>query len=240
MSMFEMPRGSHSVRWSILVASTLFVIGTSVVYSAPPKSKTETTKPSSVENPAKDAEKTAYDYYLPGPDGKSIPLSNYKGKYLLIVNLARNSSYNSQLAALSKDADTYKDKGLVVIGVPSNDFGAGEPGTNAEIQKAYADAKVTFSVMAVSKLGGDDGLPFYQYLTKSKGVPPGGPVHWNYTKFILDKNGKVVARLSPDVDAGSPEMLATLTEVTTGTFKPKKDHGKGGPGGDDDGDDDDE
>jgi glutathione peroxidase len=180
-------------------------------------------------------EKTAYDYYLPSADGKNLPLTNFKGKYLLIVNLGRKSSYNAQLAALEKDYETYKDKGLVVIGVPSNDFGSAEPGTDAEIQKAYADAKVTFPVMAVSKLTGDDTIPFYLYLTKGKDVPPGGPVHWNYTKFFVDKDGKVIARLAPDVAPDSDEMISTIGQILDGRYKPKK-ADKDKPGGDDDDD----
>jgi glutathione peroxidase len=184
-------------------------------------------------------EKTAYDYVLPGADGKNVPLTNFKGKFLLIVNLARKSGYNAQLAALEKDYETYKDKGLVVIGVPSNDFGAAEPGTDKEIQKAYADAKVTFPVMAVSKLAGDDVIPFYLYLTKSKDAPAAGPVHWNYTKFFVNKEGKVIARLGQDVTPDSPEMISTIEQILDGRFKPKK-GGKEGPPSDGGGDDDDE
>ncbi len=173
-------------------------------------------------------EKTAYDYYLPGPDGKDVPLANYKDKYLLIVNLGRKSSYNDQLPALIKLQDTYRDKGLVVIGVPSNEFGAAEPGTETEILKAYTDAKVDFPIMQVSKLTGDDQLPFFQYLTKGKGAPAGGSVAWNYTKFIIDKKGAVVARLDPDVAPDSVEMLATIDQILEGTYKPKKAPGAGG------------
>jgi len=181
------------------------------------------------------AEKNAYDYNLPGPDGKDVPVSNYKGKFLLIVNLARKSTYNDQLPALIKLADTYKDKGLVVIGIPSNDFGSEEPGTEAEIQKAYTDAKVNFPVMAVSKVSGDDALPIATFLTKSKGAPAGGPIHWNYTKFLIDKKGSVIARLSPDVAPDSPEFLATIDQVLDGTYKPAKKGGdKPGAGEDDD------
>ena len=183
-------------------------------------------------------EKTAYDFNLPGPDGKDVPLSSFKGKYLVIVNLARKSTYNEQLAALIKLNDTYKDKNVVVLGIPSNDFGTSEPGTGPEIQKAYADAKVDFPIMGVSKLSGDDELPFFAFLTKGKNVPPGGPVAWNYTKFILDNKGKVVVRLSPDVAPDSPEMLSTLDQVLAGTYKPKKSPGKPGEGAPSDDDDD--
>jgi glutathione peroxidase len=177
---------------------------------------------STAEDHSAKAEKTAYDYSLPGPDGKNISLATFKGTYLLIVNLARSSSYNTQLPALIKLNERYKDKGLVVIGVPSNDFGAAEPGDEAAIQKAYADAKVNFPVMSVSKLTGDQEIPIYLYLTKSKGAPVGGEVHWNYTKFFIDKNGKVVARLDPDVAPDSPEMLATVDSLLAGTYKAKK------------------
>jgi glutathione peroxidase len=171
---------------------------------------------------------TAYDFHLIGPDGKDVPLSDYKDKYLLIVNLGRKSSYNDQLAGLIKLNDTYKSKGLVVIGIPSNEFGDAEPGTPAEILKAYADAKVDFPVMGLSKLIGDDALPFYTFLTKD---PAAGPVAWNYTKFIIDKKGALVARLDPDVKPDSPEMLSTIDEVLDGTYKPQKAPGAGGRAG---------
>jgi glutathione peroxidase len=168
------------------------------------------------------AQKNAYDYSLPGPDGKDVPLSRFKGKYILVVNLGRKSSYNDQLPALIKLNDTCKDKGLVVIGVPSDDFGAAEPGTDAEIQKAYAGAKVDFPIMSVSKISGEEELPFYAYLTKGSGAAAGGPVHWNYTKFIIDKKGNVLVRLSPDVAPDSPEMLSIIDQILDGRYKPKK------------------
>ena len=185
------------------------------------------------------AEKSAYDFTLPGADGKDVPVSSFKGKYILIVNLGRKSTYSEQLAALIKLNDAYKDKGLLVIGVPSNQFGLAEPGTPGEIQKAYADAKVDFPVMAVSKVAGDDELPLYGYLTKSKDAPPGGEVHWNYTKFIIDKDGRVIARFDPDVAPDSAEMKATIDQVVGGTYKPKKKDDKPGakPAADDDDDD---
>jgi glutathione peroxidase len=192
-----------------------------------PESTTKANKQKPAATAMEDAkktkpEKTAYDYNLPGANGKDVPLTSFKGKYILVVNLARKSSYNAQLSALIKDYETYKDKGLIVVGVPSNDFGASEPGTDPEIQKAYADAKVTFPIMAVSKLTGDQEIPFYHYLTKSEGAPAGGNVHWNYTKFVVDKNGKVVARLEPDVTPDSPEMISTISQILDGKYKPKK------------------
>jgi glutathione peroxidase len=180
------------------------------------------------------SEKTAYAYVLPGADGKDVPLSSFKGKVVLLVNLARNSSYNEQLPALIKLSETYKEKGLVVIGVPSNDFGAAEPGTDTEIQKFYkTDNKVPFSVMARSPLIGDEKIPLYDYLTKGKTPPTGGNVHWNYTKFLIDKNGKLITRLEPDIAPDSPEMLSTLDQIFSGTYKAKpKEEPSGPPSGD--------
>ena len=175
-------------------------------------------------------EKTVYAYVLPGADGKDVPLSSFNGKVILLVNLARNSSYNEQLPALIKLSETYKDKGLVVIGVPSNDFGAAEPGTDAEIQKFYkTDNKVPFPIMARSPLIGDEKIPLYEYLTKGKTTPLGGNVHWNYTKFLIDKNGKELARLEPDVAPDSPEMLSTLDQIFSGTYKAKPKEEPAGP-----------
>jgi len=193
-------------------------------------------KADKIDKPGK-PEKTAYDFTLPGPDGKDVPMTNFKGKYVLLVNLARKSTYNTQLAGLIKLSETYKDKNLVVIGVPSNDFGAEEPGTDAEIQKAYADAKVSFPIMAVSKLSGDAELPLFVYLTKGKAAVPGGPVAWNYTKIFVGKDGKPITRLSPDVAPDSAEMLATVEQILGGRFKPAKKDDKGGPPGGDDDDD---
>ena len=192
----------------------LLVPATKLAFGAPPTPPTQdkAKHPSVPPGNPEHIGRTAYDYNLPGADGKDIPLSNFKGEYVLVVNLARDSGYNSQLPALIKLSETYKAKGLVVIGVPSNDFGASEPGTDSEIQKAYSDAKVNFPVMAVSKLTGEGEIPFYLYLTKSKGAPPGGEVHWSFTKFLVDKNGKVVARLNPDVAPDSPEMLSTVDD----------------------------
>ncbi len=171
-----------------------------------------------------------------------MAISSFKGKYILIVNLGRKSTYSEQLAALIKLNDEYKDKGLVVIGVPSNQFGLAEPGTPAEIQKAYADAKVDFPVMAVSKITGDEELPLYGYLTKKQGYARAGPItlelHQKFSRSTT--NGKVVARLDPDVTPESAEMKSTIDKVLAGIYKPKKADGKPGAksAADDDDDDD--
>jgi glutathione peroxidase len=215
---------ARPTRHMLLLASLLLAVFTA---SALPKKTAPrgATSAAASEDAGKSAkpEKTAYDYVLPSADGKNIPVASFKGKYLLIVNLARQSSYNSQLPALIKLSETYRDRGLVVIGVPSNDFGASEPGSDQEIQKFYADAKASFLVTAVSKLTGDDALPLYLYLAHPAATAPAETVHWNYTKFFIDPGGKMIARLDPDVAPDSPEMLATVEQILAKRYKPADD-----------------
>jgi glutathione peroxidase len=162
------------------------------------------------------------DFSLVDGSGKEIPLSTCKGKVVLIVNVASNSMFSDQIAALSKLQDQYKDKGLMVIGVPSNDFGKGEPGTDAEIQKHYRDdLHVTFLVTARSSITGVSELPVFVFLTGGKpGGKPGNEVHWNYTKFIVSRDGKVLARFPPDVAPDDPDFLIAIEKALAGTLKP--------------------
>jgi glutathione peroxidase len=172
---------------------------------------------SAVEKPAK----TVYDYSLVGPDNKEVRLSTFKGKVLVIVNLASQSVFHDQIAQLDEIQKRYEDKGLVVIGIPCNDFGTQEPGTDTEIQKKYnTDLHVTFSVFARASVRGKDQAALYEFLTSDKKGTTGGDVHWSYTKFIVDRAGKVVARFEPHIAPNSPELQVTLEEVLAGKFKP--------------------
>ena len=186
-------------------------------------------RPAPVDKPPQKPTKTVYDYSLVGFDSKEIPLSTFKGKVLLIVNLASQSIFHDQIAILDELQKTYKDKGLVVLGVPSNDFGAQEPGADADIQKRYAaDLHVSFPVFARTSVRGKDQAALYSFLTGDKKGPTGGDVHWSYTKFIVDRTGKVVARFEPHVAPNSPDLQVTLEDVLAGTFKPpaQKDDGE--------------
>ena len=174
-----------------------------------------------VEKPAQKPAKTVYDYSLVGFDSKEVSLSSFKGKVLMIVNLASQSIFHEQIALLDELQKTYKDKGLVVIGVPSNDFGTQEPGTDADIQKMYTvDMHVSFPVFARTSVRGKDQAALYGFLTGDKKGSTGGEVRWSYTKFLVDRNGKVVARFEPHVAPNSPQLQVTLEDVLAGTFKP--------------------
>jgi glutathione peroxidase len=176
----------------------------------------------------KPAGKTVYDCSLVGFDGKEVPLSTFKGKVLLIVNVASQSIFKDQIPLLEELQKTYKDKGLIIIGVPSNDFGAQEPGTDAEIQKIYSnDFHLSFPVFARASVRGKDQAALYGFLTGDKKGPTGGEVHWSFTKFVVDRAGKVVVRFEPHVAPNSPELQATLEDVLVGKFKPPAQKGQG-------------
>jgi glutathione peroxidase len=186
------------------------------------------------------AKKTVYDYSLVGLDGKVISLSTYKGKAILIVNLASQSIYKDQVAELEELQKTYADKGLVIIGIPSSDFGAQELPDNAAIQKFYIDGQhVTFPVVSKASLRGKDTIPLVHFLTDPKDGAGGGEIHWNFTKFVIDREGRPVLRCETDSDPMDAEFRVKLEQVLDGTFKKKDSAPKDGPpapGGDDDDD----
>ena len=137
--------------------------------------------------------KTIYDYKVESLDGKEINFADFKGKKILIVNTASECGFTPQYADLETLAKDYKDK-LVVVGFPANNFGGQEPGSNAEIgafcQKNYG---VTFPMAAKVSVKGDDTAPIFKYLTEKElnGVK-NTTILWNFTKFLLDENGKLI------------------------------------------------
>jgi glutathione peroxidase len=139
--------------------------------------------------------KTIYDFKVPALDGSSIDFSKFKGKKILIVNTASKCGYTSQYTELQQLADAYKDK-LVIVGFPANNFGQQEPGTSAEIQEfCKKNYGVTFPMADKVSVTGDDIHPLFQYLTdEAKKIGAEEPIiKWNFTKFLLDEKGKLVA-----------------------------------------------
>jgi glutathione peroxidase len=136
-----------------------------------------------------------YDFKVKGLEGGSIDFSTFKGKKVLIVNTASKCGYTPQYAELQQLQDAYKDK-LVVIGFPANNFGQQEPGTNAEIgefcKKNYG---VTFTMAEKVSVTGDDIHPLFKYLTEeARKLGAEEPIiKWNFTKFLVDEKGKLVA-----------------------------------------------
>ena len=160
------------------------------------------------------AASNVYDFTLPSIDGKPMPLADFKGKVILMVNVASKCGYTPQYAALEALYEKYKDQGFVIVGFPANNFGAQEPGTNAEI-KTFCSRKynVTFPMYGKISVKGDDQAPLYQYLTKDTPAPISGEIKWNFTKFLVDRNGNVVQRFESAVTPDSPEVTSAVEKL---------------------------
>jgi glutathione peroxidase len=160
-------------------------------------------------------DKSVYDFTLNSIDGQPTPLSSYKGKVVMLVNVASRCGFTPQYTALESTYEKFKDKGFVIVGIPANNFGAQEPGTNAEI-KTFCSSKynVTFPMMAKVSVKGDDKTPLYQYLTdKSANPSTGGDIQWNFTKFLVGRDGQIVARFEPKVTPDAPEVTAAIEKA---------------------------
>jgi glutathione peroxidase len=158
------------------------------------------------------AEKNVFDYALNTIDGQPAPLSAYKGKVVMLVNVASRCGFTPQYTALEAIYEKYKDRGFVIVGIPANNFGAQEPGTNQEI-KTFCQSKynVTFPMMSKVSVKGDDKTPLYQYLTdKSANPKTGGDIQWNFTKFLVGPEGQIIARFEPKVTPDSPEVTGAI------------------------------
>ena len=145
-------------------------------------------------------------------DGQPVPLAQFKGKVALIVNVASRCGFTPQYAGLEALYNKYKDKGLVVLGFPANNFLWQEPGTNEAIQ-AFCSTKyhVTFPMFAKVSVKGADKTPLYQFLTDKKANPStGGEIRWNFTKFLADRNGRVIARFGSKAAPESPELIDAI------------------------------
>ncbi|MFO0852070.1 MAG: glutathione peroxidase [Gemmataceae bacterium] len=149
---------------------------------------------------------------MQGIDGKDVDLGQYKGKVVLLVNVASECGYTPQYKGLQELYEKYGKDGLVVIGVPSNDFGRQEPGTNADILKfCQTSYKVTFPLLAKVAVKGKDKVPLYAYLT-SKDTDPkfAGEVGWNFEKFLIGRNGQVVGRFKSGVEPTAEELVQAV------------------------------
>lgn len=155
-----------------------------------------------------------YDFTLNSIDGKPMPLADFKGKVILVVNVASRCGFTPQYSALESIYEKYKDQGFVILGFPANNFGSQEPGTNAEIKK-FCSAKynVTFPMYAKVSVKGDDQTPLYKYLTESANPTVAGEIKWNFTKFLVDRNGRVVQRFEPETTPDSMQVTSAIEKA---------------------------
>ena len=174
---------------------------------------------------------SVYDFQMTKMDGSKAALSEYKGKVLLMVNVASKCGLTPQYEGLEKIYNKYKEQGFAVLGFPANEFAAQEPGSNAEIQEfCRMNYGVDFPMFEKIVVKGEGQHPLYQYLTTTKPdatLNPNGKlmtilkeknllsgkesdIKWNFEKFLIGKQGQIVARFSPDVDPQDPMIIAAL------------------------------
>lgn len=148
-------------------------------------------------------------------NGKSVNLADYKGKVLLIVNVASYCGYTKQYTGLEKIYKDYKDKGFEILAFPCNQFGEQEPGTNEEI-KNFCSSKFDLSFKLFDKIdvNGKDKSPLYSILTDNE-VTGKADIKWNFEKFLIDKDGNIVARYSSKVEPTGKELISALEKELT-------------------------
>lgn len=148
------------------------------------------------------AAQTAYDFTAQTLDGQPAPLADYRGKVLLVVNTASKCGFTPQYTGLEALWKKYKDRGLAILGFPCNQFGAQEPGNAEEIANFCSlTYDVTFPMMAKIDVNGPKTHPFYAWLkNQKKGLLGSESVKWNFTKFLIDRNGQVIGRYAPTVE----------------------------------------
>jgi glutathione peroxidase len=160
-------------------------------------------------------ESSVLDFSMKNIDGTVIPLANYKGKVILIVNVASRCGYTPQYEGLETLYEKYKGKGFVILGFPANNFLGQEPGTDEEI-KAFCSTKynVSFDIFSKISVRGNDKSPLYKFLT-SKETNPGfdGEIEWNFQKFLVGRDGKVIARFSPGAKPLSDEIVKAVEKA---------------------------
>jgi glutathione peroxidase len=151
-----------------------------------------------------------YDIPVKDITGTPASLKDYKGKVMLIVNVASKCGYTRQYKPLESVYEKYKDKGLVVLGFPSNDFGGQEPGSAKEIQDfCTSKFNVTFPLFEKNPVKGEAKQPLYQALT-GKDSPFPGEVKWNFGKFLVDRNGKIIARFESKDEPDSEKVTKAI------------------------------
>lgn len=156
-----------------------------------------------------------FDFKMRDIDGKEVKLKKYKGNVLLVVNTASKCGYTPQYESLEAIYEKYRDRGFFVLGFPANNFGGGEPGTDAEIKEfCTAKYKVTFPMFGKISVKGADIDPLYAYLTDLKINPVhGGDISWNFNKFLIDRKGTIVGRFSSKQKPDSEAVTAAIEEA---------------------------
>ena len=167
--------------------------------------------------PARAADKapeSLYSMEAHANNGKTVSLSRYKGKVALVVNTASRCGFTPQYKGLQALQDKYGKRGLIVLGFPSNDFHSQEPGTDKEIKNfCEINYGVTFPLFAKDHVTGKETQPVFKFLKASPAGGKDGEIGWNFTKFIVDKDGRVAARFPTKTDPSAPQVTAKIEEL---------------------------
>jgi glutathione peroxidase len=160
-------------------------------------------------------EKSIYEFVLKNIDGQEVKMEQYRGKVLLIVNVASKCGFTPQYAGLQKLYLTYKDQGFYVLGFPANNFLSQEPGSNEEIKNFCSTTyDVTFPMFAKISVKGDDKHPLYRFLTEEQTDPQfAGEISWNFNKFLVNKDGKITARFGSKVKPEDAQLIAAIEKA---------------------------
>lgn len=154
---------------------------------------------------------SVYDFTVKNASGEDVPMSDFSGEVLLIVNTASKCGNTPQYEGLERLQQTYADQGFSVIGFPCNQFGGQEPGSDEDIQEFCSiNYHTTFPVMAKIDVNGTNADPLYKYMKKQKSGQDGSTIEWNFAKFLIDRDGNVVNRYFPKVQ---PEDVAADIEA---------------------------
>jgi len=159
-----------------------------------------------------DKAKSVLDFTLKDIDGNPVDLSKYKGKVILMVNTASKCGYTPQYQNLEKVYEAKKDKGFVILAFPANEFGKQEPGTDSQIKEFCSSTyNVSFPLFSKIVVKGDGQHPLYQYLTSGDTDPHfAGDIKWNFTKFLISRDGKIVARYEPKVKPDDQQVMDAI------------------------------
>lgn len=158
---------------------------------------------------------SVHEFTMKDINGRDVPLAHYKGKVMLIVNVASRCGYTPQYADLEQLHRTYRDRGLAILGFPANNFGSQEPGTDAEIKTFCTTTyDVTFDMFSKISVKGKDQHPLYAWLTAGGGDKDlAGSVKWNFTKYLVDRNGRVIAKFGSGVKPMSEELVKAVEDA---------------------------
>jgi len=155
---------------------------------------------------------TLHDFTVTTIDGQPKSLGEFKGKALLVVNVASRCGLTPHYAGLEALYESHRERGLEVLGFPCNDFGAQEPGSEQEI-KTFCETKygVTFPMFGKVHVKGPNQAPLFHFLTTQASAPDGaGDIAWNFAKFVVGKDGTLLARFAPTVTPSAPELVAAI------------------------------